>query len=139
MGFSALSYTEGAPYLLALPEGVLAAVAAVGSYLYSDRRITFWKEGGVLYFRGGVAIYVVYLVALAARLALDSLFLGPAAFDAGTTVALSGAPLLSTMATDLLLTFGVGLLLGRAVRLAKRYAKIAAGVEIPASQLPAQK
>ncbi|MDG6981563.1 MAG: hypothetical protein JRN51_10700, partial [Nitrososphaerota archaeon] len=90
-------------------------------------------------FRGGVAIYVVYLVALAARLALDSLFLGPAAFDAGTTVALSGAPLLSTMATDLLLTFGVGLLLGRAVRLAKRYAKIAAGVEIPASQLPAQK
>jgi hypothetical protein len=33
------------------------------------------------------------------------------------------------MATDLLLTFGVGLLLGRVVRLAKRCAKISSGEE----------
>jgi hypothetical protein len=138
-GFSALSYTEGVPYLLAVPEVALAAVGAAGSYLYSDRRITFWKEGEVLYFKGGVLIYVIYLAALAARLGLDLVFLGPAAFDFGTTVALSGVALLSTRAADLLLTRGVGLLLGRAVRLAKRYAKIASMEEVPEPQLHAQK
>ncbi|MDG6911056.1 MAG: hypothetical protein JRN18_01750 [Nitrososphaerota archaeon] len=123
VAFSALSYAEGVPYLVALPEAALAAVAAAGSYFYSDRRIVFWKEGETLYFRGGVVIYLVYLVALVARLALDVAFLGPAAFSL-SSASLTGAALYSTIATDLLLTFGVGLLLGRAVRLAMRYSKI---------------
>lgn len=127
-GFSGLSYTEGVPYALALPEIAIAAGAAVGSYLYSDRRITFWKEGEALYFRGGVIIYVIYLVGLVARLSLDIVFLGPAAFSFATAT-LTGTALYSTMATDLLLILGVGLLLGRAVRLAKRYGKISRGEE----------
>lgn len=127
-GFSALSYSEGVPYLLALPEAILAAAAAVGSYHYTDRRVVFWKEGGTLYFKGGVIIYAIYLVALVARLGLDLVFLGPATFGFAEA-ALTGAGLYSTMAADLLLTFGVGLLLGRAVRLANRYRKIASGEE----------
>ena len=127
-GLSGLSYTEGVPYYLALPEVAVAAAAAVGSYLYSDKRIAFWKEGEAFYFRGGVFIYVIYLVALVARLTLDLAFQGSGAFGS-SSAALTGAPLYSTMAADLLLTFGVGLLLGRAVRLAKRYAKISSGEE----------
>ncbi len=127
-GFSALPYTEGVPYYFALPEVAIAAAAAVGAYLYSDKRIAFWKEGEALYFRGGVVIYVIYLVALVARLTLDVAFLRPAAFSF-SSAALTGAPLYSTMATDLLLTFGVGLVLGRAMRLTKRYAKISRGEE----------
>ncbi len=135
-GFSGLSYIEGVPYILAVPEIAIAVAAAVGSYLYSDRRITFWKEGEALYFRGGVIIYLIYLVALVARLVLDIAFLGPSAFSF-TSAALTGAALYSTMATDLLLILGVGLLLGRAVRLAKRYGKISRGEEKVESAKPA--
>ena len=77
---------------------------------------------------GGVVIYLVYLVALVARLALDVAFLGPAAFSL-SSASLTGAALYSTIATDLLLVFGVGLLLGRAARLAMRYSKISRGEE----------
>jgi hypothetical protein len=125
-GFSGLSFAGGVPYLLALPEAAAAAAAAVGSYLYSDKRIVFWKEGEVLYFRGGVIIYPVYLTALVARLALDLAILGPSAFSL-SSAPLSGAALCSTMATDVLLTFGVGLLLGRGARLAVRHGRISGG------------
>ncbi|MDG7011982.1 MAG: hypothetical protein JRN17_02695 [Nitrososphaerota archaeon] len=83
---------------------------------------------GVLYFRGEVIIYLVYLAALVVRLALDLAFLGPAAFSI-SSAPLSGASLYSAMATDVLLTFGVGLLLGRAARLAIRYGRTSRGEE----------
>ncbi|MDG7014239.1 MAG: hypothetical protein JRN11_06915 [Nitrososphaerota archaeon] len=82
----------------------------------------------MLYFRGEVIIYLVYLAALVVRLALDLAFLGPAAFSI-SSAPLSGASLYSAMATDVLLTFGVGLLLGRAARLAIRYGRTSRGEE----------
>ncbi|MDG6985273.1 MAG: hypothetical protein JRM73_00815 [Nitrososphaerota archaeon] len=128
--FSGLSYAEGVPYLLAVPELALAAAAAVGSYRYTDGRISFWRTpDGTLFFRGGVAIYLVYLVALVLRLAIDLAVLGPSAFAVGTAVTLAGATLYATMGADLLLTFGVGLLIGRGVRVARRYGRISAGEE----------
>ncbi|HKT21022.1 MAG TPA: hypothetical protein VJR06_00155 [Nitrososphaerales archaeon] len=128
--FSVISYTEGVPYLLAAPEAMLAALAAVGSYMYSDRRISFWKgSAGELYFRGGVIIYLVYLVALVIRIGLDVAIVGPSAFNIGPSVVLSGVGLYATMGTDLLLTFGVGLLIGRSVRVAQRCARISRGEE----------
>ena len=130
VAFSGLSYTEGVPYLLAVPEIVLAALAAVASYRYSDRRIAFWKgPDGSLYFRGGIVIYLIYLGALVIRLAMDAAFVGPAAFSFGGEVALGGAALYATMATDILLTFGVGLLIGRSARVAKRHGMIQRGGE----------
>jgi hypothetical protein len=141
VAFSGLSYTEGVSYLLALPEVVLAAVAGVLSYKYTDRRISFWKSPeGELFFRGGVAIYLIYLVALVVRLGIDVTFIGPAAFSFGTAVALGGTALYATMGTDLLLTFGVGLLIGRGARVARRHGRIQRGEEsVPSAPLGADR
>lgn len=128
--FSGFSYAEGVPYLLAVPELVLAAAAAIGSYRYSDSRISFWRPAdGQLWLRGGVAIYLVYLVALIIRLGIDVVFIGPTAFTFGTVATLPGTTLYATMGADLLLTFGAGLLIGRSARVARRYSKIIRGEE----------
>ncbi len=138
VGFSGLSFTEGVSPVLAVPEIVLAAAAGLLSYRYTDRRVSFWRgEDGSLYLRGGIVIYLVYLVALIVRLGLDVAVVGPAAFSFGSGVLLTGAALYATMATDLLLTFGVGLLIGRGVRVAKRHSLIQRGVEsVPSAPPP---
>jgi len=128
--FSTLSYFEGVPYILAVPEAVLAAVAAFWSYRYSDRRISFWNSSdGSLYFRGGVAIYLIYLVGFVARLFIDVEFVGPSMFSFDSGVKLAGAALYGSVATDLLLVLGVGLLLGRNVRVVRRFRMIQRGEE----------
>jgi len=122
IAFSALSFFEGVPYLLALPEVAIVAVAAFWSYRYSDSRISFWKsDNGSLYFRGGIAVYLIYLAGFLTRLAIDISFIGPAMFDFGSIVQLTGAALYASTASDLLLTLGVGLLIGRNVRVTRRY------------------
>ena len=128
--FSALSYVEGVPYLLAIPEVALVAVAALWSYRYTDKRISFWKSPeGSLYFRGGVAIYIIYLVGFVARFAIDLAYIGPSMFNFASTVTLVGAALYGSVATDLLLVLGVGLLLGRNVRVVRRFGMIQRGEE----------
>lgn len=128
--FSSLSYTEGVPVYMAVPEVLIAFAAGVGSYRYTDRRIAFWKGGdGTLYFRGGVIIYLVYLAALVVRLSIDIAVIGPAALSFSQAVSLSGSALYATMATDLLLVLGIGLLIGRGARVAKRYGRIQSGAE----------
>jgi hypothetical protein len=138
VSFSGLSYTEGVPTLLAIPELVLAAAAALGAYFYSDRRISFWKAGdGSLFFRGGVFIYIIYLVGLLVRLSIDIVLIGPSALTFTPGVVLTGVGLTATMATDLLLISGVGLLIGRGARVARRYGRISRGEEkVPDSPPP---
>jgi hypothetical protein len=109
---------------------VLASLAGVGSYRYTDSRIAFWKgPDGTLYFRGGVVIYLIYLVALVIRVGIDLVAVGPSAFSLAPAVVLTGTTLYATMATDLLLTAGIGLLIGRSVRVAGRYRRIVRGEE----------
>ena len=130
VAFSALSFFEGVPYLVALPEIVIVTVAALWSYKYSDRRVSFWKsDGGSLYFRGGIAVYLIYLVGFLTRLSIDITFIGPSMFNFGSIIQLSGPALYASMASDLLLTLGVGLLVGRNVRVARRYNMIQRGAE----------
>jgi len=126
------------PVLLAPLYAVLLAGAAVASYRYADRRITFWRgSDGSLYFRGGVVIYLVYLAALLIRLAIDYLAIGADvfSFSFSSSSALSGTALYGTVATDLLLMFGVGLLLGRNLRVMRRYQRIAGGKD-PVPEVP---
>jgi len=139
--FSGLSFFEGVPYLLVVPELVLGAAAAVWSYRYSDKRVSFWKPAdGPLFFRGGVVIYLIYIVGLVTRLSIDLIFIGPAMFNFASTLQLSGTALYGSMTTDLLLVFGVGLLIGRNVRVARRYRKIRRGEEVvPATAPPRAK
>ena len=126
------SFYEGVPILLAPIYALFLAVAVVASERYSDHRITFWSHAdGSVHFRGGVAIYVVYLAALVVRVIIDYAVIGPSALSnimtAGYT--LTGAALYGTVVTDLLLMFGVGLLIGRSARVLARYSRIKRGEE----------
>ena len=134
VAFSALSFFEGVSYLMVVPEIAILAAAAYASYRYSDGRISFWKnEEGSLFFKGGIGIYLVYLAGFLARLAIDVAFVGPSMFSFTSIVQLSGAALYASMASDVLLTLGVGLLIGRNVRVTKRYHLIQQGLELAPS------
>jgi len=134
VAFSALSFVEGVSYLMVVPELAILAAAAYASYRYSDSRISFWKsDEGSLFFRGGIGIYLIYLAGFLTRLTIDVAFVGPSMFDFASIVQLSGAALYASMASDLLLTLGVGLLIGRNVRVTKRYHLIQHGLELAPS------
>ncbi len=134
VAFSTLSFVEGVSYFVAIPEIAILAAAAYASYRYSDGRISFWKnDEGSLFFRGGIGVYLIYLAGFLTRLAIDVAFVGPSMFGFTSLVQLSGAALYASMATDLLLTLGVGLLIGRNVRVTKRYHMIQRGIELAPS------
>jgi hypothetical protein len=136
--FSAMSFYEGVSLIFAPLYALVMVGAGVASYVYSDRRITFWKSSdGSTYFKGGVVIYFVYLAGLMARLAIDYIAIGPNVFSFSPGLALSGVPLYATIATDLLLMLGNGLLVGRNLRVLKRYRRIERGEDaIPDTPSP---
>jgi hypothetical protein len=136
--FSTTSFYEGAPILLTPIYAIVLIGAAVASYIYSDRRITFWRRpDGAIYFRGGVIIYLIYLMGLIIRLTIDYVVIGPDVFSYTPGLVLTGTSLYATIATDLLLMFGVGLLLGRNLRVLRRYRRIERGEDtIPDTPSP---
>lgn len=124
------SFYEGVPDLLAPLYALLLVAAVAAAYRYSDHRMTFWSHtDGSVYFRGGVLLLVIYLAALIIRVVIDYVVIGPAVLGniltAGYT--LTGAALYGTIVTDLLLMFGVGLLIGRSARALRRYGRIKRG------------
>jgi hypothetical protein len=112
---------------------LVGGVGAYASYVVSNSRIGFWKGAdGSIYYKGAIIVYLVYIVGLIARIAIDLVFIGPAAFSfslGGAQPALSSTAIDAGIATDLLLCLGVGLLVGRNVRVIKRYNGIMAGKE----------
>jgi len=132
--FSLSSFTIGAvPPGYALLYVAVGAAGTYGSYLFSDRRIGFWKGAdGSIYSKGAVVIYLIYIAGLIARIAIGIVFIGPQAFS---FVATPGAPPPDASAvdagivTDVLLALGAGLLVGRNARVLKRYSLIVAGKE----------
>ena len=112
---------------------LVGAVGTYGSYIFSERRIGFWKAAdGSIYSKGAIVVYLIYLVGLIARIAIDLAFLGPQAFSfsaAGAPSTLSSTAMDAGVATDVLLCLGAGLLVGRNLRVMKRYNAIVAGKE----------
>jgi hypothetical protein len=110
-------------------------VGAVGLFVsdkLSDRRIGFWKGAdGQIYYRGAVIIYIVYIVALIARLSIDLIYIGPQAFnfDFSSTVVPSATAVNAGIVTDVLLCLGAGMIIGRNIRVLKRLSLIQAGKE----------
>jgi hypothetical protein len=136
--FSITSFFEGVSLLFAAPYTAVLLAAAFWSYRYSDRRISFWKGGdGSVYFRGGVILYLIYVVGLVARLSIEVVVFGPnfLTFAPGATLPSTG--LYATIATDLLLMFGLGLLIGRNARVIRRYRMIEEGKETLPDSPPA--
>lgn len=131
--FALSSFTVGGvPPLYVIPYVAIGAAGAYGSYLFSDRRIGFWKgaDGGI-YYKGAVLIYVIYIIGLIARVAIGIAFIGPQAFSFSATpgVPLSATAIDASVATDILLALGAGLLVGRNARVIKRFAAIEQGKE----------
>jgi hypothetical protein len=135
--FIALSFFEGVSYLYLIPDVAAAVFAFYSAYHFADRRIKFWKgPDGSIWYKGGIVIYLIYVVALIARLAVDFLVIGPSAFSfSRTIVALSPTALFGETVTDALLAFGIGLLIGRNIRVYQRYKSIIAGKET-VSEMP---
>jgi hypothetical protein len=132
--FSSSSFIiGGVSPIFALLYVAVGAAGAYESYLFSDRRIGFWKGAdGSIYSKGAVVIYLIYTVALVARIVIGIVFIGPQAFSFVPTL---GAPPPDASAvdagivTDCLLAFGAGLLVGRNARVMKRYSLIVQGKE----------
>ena len=123
----------GVSPLFAVLYVAVGAAGAYGSYLFSDRRIGFWKGAdGSVYYKGAVIIYIIYLVGLITRITIDLAFIGPQAFTfsaASAAVPLSATAIDAGIITDALLALGAGLLVGRNARVMKRYSAIVAGKE----------
>ena len=124
------SYFEGVPVYYAAVDAAGLIIAAVISHNIADKRITFWRgTDGFIWYKGGIIIYLIYVAGLIARLSVDFLVIGPSAFSFNFGGTLTQSALLGTTVTDLLLMTGVGLLIGRNIRVYQRYKKIEAGQE----------
>jgi len=127
--FSILSFFEGVSILYAVPYAAILVAAALWSYRFTDKRISFWKEpDGGPYFRGGVILYAIYMLGLVARLSIEAVAFGPNLFAAPSAL-LNSNELYAAIATDLLMMFGLGLLVGRNARVIARYRRIERGEE----------
>jgi len=138
LGFASLliavSVLSGGVSAIDLVLYLLVGVAGIfGSYHFSNSRIGFWKGGdGAIYFRGAIAVYLLYVAALIARIAIDLAFIGPQAFTftvSGTPATLSQTAIDAGIVTDVLLALGAGLLTGRNLRVMRRYNLILQGKE----------
>jgi len=125
-------YSGGVSAVYLVLYALVGAVGAYGSYVFSDTRIGFWKAAdGSIYYKGAIIVYLVYIVGLIVRIAIDLAFIGPQAFafSSGASSTLSSTAIYAGIATDVLLSLGSGLLVGRNLRVMKRYDAIVAGKE----------
>ncbi|MFL6371425.1 MAG: hypothetical protein ACJ72F_11420 [Nitrososphaeraceae archaeon] len=134
------------PFAYAVPYSAIAVASGYGSYKYSKRILSFWKlstkgdeNSSTIYSKGGLAIYLLYIVALIVRSAINFIFIGSEKFyfnnqeailENGSSAILIMPPLVHTdsattilafTATDFLLMVGAGLLIGRNARVLKYY------------------
>ena len=135
------------PFAYAVPYSAIAVASGYGSYKYSKRFLSFWKlstkgdenSSSTIYSKGGLAIYLLYIVALIVRSAINFIFIGSEKFyfnnqeailENGSSAILIMPPLVHTdsattilafTATDFLLMVGAGLLIGRNARVLKYY------------------
>ena len=55
--------------------------ATIVSHNLADRRIVFWRgSDGSIWYKGGIIIYLIYVIGLVARLSVDFIVIGPSAF-----------------------------------------------------------
>ena len=126
---------RGIQIFFLIPYFTVFCLAAYGSYRYSNNALKFWKDAdGSIYVKGGLILYLIYVGVLTPRIILDFIFVPQGYFyvneaqqlvtvNAGTV----GWPVV--IGADLLLMFGASLLLGRNIRLLKRYFRIKRGKE----------
>lgn len=129
----ASSFFVGIPveYFFVYP--ILFLASLYFSFNFAQKRLVFWKlPDGSVYSKGGLAVYVIYIVGLVARIAIGYIYIGPNFFSFTPTPSqspLGETGVAATVITDLLLVFGAGLLFGRNMRILKKYSAFKSGKE----------
>jgi hypothetical protein len=141
LGFSAFlvgsSFAIGIPSSFAIAYVGIFLVIAYFSYHYSNKVLDFWRTpSGSIYAKGGALLLIFYFIALIARV-MVSFTIG----DGGQLAQFSNSlqqeavrvpshnTILAAIIVDGLLMVGAGLLIGRNVRIIKRYLAIRSGRE----------
>lgn len=143
VGFAAL--LTATSFLNGVSEDYVVLYVAVGAagffaaYQAVNRRLTFWRgPDNSIYAKGGIIIYLIYVVALIARVAIDVIYVPSAlTFTFVSSSSVSSTTVLAEIVTDVLVAFGAGLLTARNVRLYQRYVGIEQGKETIPESMPA--
>jgi hypothetical protein len=113
-----------------IPYVTVLCLTTYGSYRYSNNTLKFWKGAdGSIYVKGGFILYLIYVGALTPRIILDFIFVPQGYFYVNQAqqlviVNVSTITWPVVVGVDLLLMFGAGLLVGRNIRLLRRYSRI---------------
>lgn len=126
--FLVTSFAEGVPFYYVVPDLVTLAAGAFVSHRVAGRHLRFWKNpDGTVVYKGGIVIYLVYVVGLTVRLGIEFVVIGPAAFAFAPVSNLSQTAIVGLVLADILFSFGYGLLVGRNVRVYSTYTSIQEG------------
>lgn len=125
------SFLLAVPVTYAIPYALAALLSTYISYVYSKRSLLFWKQDSInVYVKGGIALYLLYVIALSIRIAINFIFIGyqEVTLNQQGDMIIINRPIINTttelttlslIVTDFLLVLGVGLLLGRNLRIIK--------------------
>jgi hypothetical protein len=112
---------------------IAGALSTYISYVRSKKSLLFWKQDSSHYVKGGLILYFLYVVALSILIAINFLFVGyqEVAFNQQGDIITINRPIVSIttpelrlsslIVSDSLLVIGVGLLIGRNLRVMKYY------------------
>lgn len=127
------SFSLDMPITYAILYSIAGALYTYISYVHSKKSLLFWKQDSSYYVKGGLILYLLYVVALSIRIAINFLFVGYQEVmlnQQGDIITINrpivsiSTPelrLLSLIITETLLVVGVGLLVGRNLRVMKYY------------------
>jgi hypothetical protein len=129
------SFLLAVPVTYAIPYALAALLSTYISYVYSKRSLLFWKQDSInVYVKGGIALYLLYVIALSIRIAINFIYIGyqEVTLNQQGDMIIINRPIINTtselttlslIVTDFLLVLGVGLLLGRNLRVIKYYSR----------------
>ncbi len=122
------SFSTGVPLTYLLPYVMIIILSGYYAYWYSKRNLLFWRDNdNNLYTKGGLLIYLIYITALVVRIVINLVFIGyqEVNFTESGNIVIINHPLvhmgfktriISLIVTDLLITIGTGMLIGRYAR-----------------------
>jgi hypothetical protein len=129
------SFSLDMPITYAILYSIAGALSTYISYVHSKKSLLFWKQDSSHYVKGGLILYLLYVVALSIRIAINFLFVGyqEVMLNQQGDIITINRPivsittpelrLLSLIVTDTLLVIGVGLLIGSNLRVMKYYSE----------------
>ena len=125
------SFLTGVSVYYAGIDAAIYVAALFAAHRAIDSRLVFWRGAdGSIWAKGGTIIYMIYVLGLVVRLAIDFIYVPSTLSFSFTSLSLGPTAIAAEIATDALLAFGSGLLTGRNVRLYQRYVGIEKGREV---------